>query len=490
MRPHDFADLGAGQRREREQHVFTRPFSAMHAPPSSSVPHVVIIGAGPAGCLLALLLSNTARTIHVYDYRPDPRQSAPTSSTNRRRSINLAISTRGLTALSKAGLSDKVAAIGVPMHGRCVHPASQSASLQFQRYGLPGQFLLSVSRERLNNLLLDACDAANGIQLSFAMRCVSVDLDTPSATLQPEDGGEPVQVSADLVVGADGAFSRVRAAMARRDRFDFSQSYISAAYKELSMVNAKPHGTGQAFPPEWLHIWPRHRFMLIALPNGPSSFTCTLFMDKEQIDALDTPELVEAFFNDNFPDAVAVMPTLAQDFRRNPTPSLLTIRCEPYNYQGKAVIIGDAAHAIVPFYGQGCNAAFEDCRLLAETMDRHGWEELQAALSEYSRTRKANADAIADLAIDHYEDMSSRSAKSFFVLRRRLEILANRFFPRSFLPLYSMISFSNSPYAEAVERAMEQDKVIERCVTIVGATTLCTAAILAARGLGMKSKPG
>lgn len=462
----------------------------MAAPTSSSVPNVVIIGAGPAGCLLALLLSKTARTIRVYDYRPDPRQSVPTSPTNRRRSINLALSTRGLTALSEAGLSEQVAAIGVPMHGRCVHPASSSAPLQFQRYGLPGQFLLSVSRDRLNNLLLDACDAANGVHLSFGMRCVSVDLDVPSATLQPEDGRESVQVSADLVVGADGAFSKVRAIMARRDRFDFSQSYVSAAYKELSMVNAELHGTGQAFPPEWLHIWPRHRFMLIALPNGPTSFTCTLFMDKEQIDALDTPEMVEAFFNDHFPDAVAVMPTLTEDFRKNPTPSLLTIRCEPYNYLGKAVIIGDAAHAIVPFYGQGCNAAFEDCRLLGETIDRHGWEELHVALNDYSRTRKANADAIADLAIDHYVDMSSRSAKPFFVLRRRLEILANRFFPRSFLPLYSMISFSNTPYAEAVVRATEQDKVIERYVTIVAAAALSTVAVLTARGLWMKSKPG
>lgn len=453
----------------------------------SSIPDVVVIGAGPAGSLLALMLSRAGHTIHVYDYRPDPRRATATTGSKRSRSINLAISTRGLTALAQVGLSDKVAAIAVPMHGRCVHSATPSAPLQLQRYGQPGQYLLSVSRARLNNLLLDACDAADGISLTFGTRCVSVDLDIPSVTLQDEDQTKTFSASAKLIVGADGAFSRVRAAMARRDRFNFSQTYVSAAYKELSMNNIDP-GTGtQSFPSEWLHIWPRHRFMLIALPNAVNSFTCTLFMDKDQIDSLDTSDQIESFFNENFPDAVKFMPNLVEDFKKNPTPSLLTVRCDPYNFQGKAVVIGDAAHAIVPFYGQGCNAAFEDCRVLVEAIKKHGWDQLEVAMSEYSRNRKPNADAIADLAIDHYEDMSSRSAKPFSVLRRRMEIIANRFFPESFLPLYSMVSFSNIPYAEAVERANEQDRFIEGCMTVIGTATIGTALILSARSLLRRS---
>ncbi|CDF38080.1 unnamed protein product [Chondrus crispus] len=440
-----------------------------------TTPDVIVVGAGLAGSLLALLLSQAGLSTHVYDYRADPRN--PTGEpTKRSRSINLAISTRGLTALAEAGLSEKVTAIGVPMHGRCVHPPSASSPLQLQRYGQPGEYLLSVSRHRLNNLLLDACQEAKGITLVFGTRCVDADLDAPAVTLQPRDGGESVRATATLIVGADGSFSKVRAAMARRDRFNFSQSYVSAAYKELTMVNLNPDTAKHAFPAEWLHIWPRHRFMLIALPNDATSFTCTLFMDKDEIDDLDSTAKIHAFFMRNFPDAVKCMPMLAEDFANNPTPSLLTIRCDPYNYMGKAIIIGDAAHAIVPFYGQGCNAAFEDCRLFVDSVKKHGWGELKLAAEEYASARKKNADAIADLAIDHYEDM-------------RLEVLANRLFPQSFLPLYSMISFSNTPYAEAVERADKQEMVVGRGLLVVGAAAVGAAAVLTARRYAIKARP-
>lgn len=450
-------------------------------------PQVAIMGAGPAGCLLAILLSKQNLTCALYDFRPDPRLSSTTTSQKRNRSINLALSTRGLTALSLANLDAAVTALAVPMHGRCIHPPNAPAApLQFHRYGQPGQHLLSASRSRLNELLLDACEAAPGVQLTFGARCLSVDLDAVKATMARSDGTQFV-IEADLIVGADGARSAVRASMARRPWFNYSQSYVSAAYKELTLTNVRvdvQKGVKeQAFPHEWLHIWPRHRFMLIALPNDKENFTATLFMDKEMINSLQTPQQIEAFFNENFPDAIAVMPTLVDDYITNPTPSLVTVRCAPHNYKGNAVLIGDAAHAVVPFYGQGCNAAFESCRLLAESIRKHGFNRLETALESYSTARMANADAIADLALDHYEDMSSRSAKPFEVFRRRFEIFANRLFPRSFLPLYSMISFSNIPYAEAVERAEKQDRRIERFFGFLGVAAVTTGAAVAAHAV-------
>lgn len=448
----------------------------MASPAEPTPPDVLIVGAGPAGCLLALLLASPSRRIHLYDYRSDPRPSPLSADSESRRSINLALSTRGLTALAQASLLDAVLAAAVPMHGRCIHPQNENAGLQFHRYGLQGQFLLSVSRERLNRILVEACAMTEGIELVFGMRCVDVDLDIPQVRFETVDGMEAKEVKARLVVGADGAFSRVRSAMMRRGRFQYSQSFVETMYKELRM-----QGGQSAFPMEWLHIWPRHRFMLIALPNEGGEFTCTLFMDKDEINQMNTPNKIRAFFQQNFPDAVKFMPTLVKDFDFSPTSSLLTVRCEPYNHDDKVVLIGDAAHAIVPFYGQGCNAAFEDCRLLAQTIRKHGWDDMPLALTEYSQQRKKDADAIADLALDHYSDMSSRSAKPFFVFRRRLEIMLNRFFPKSFLPLYTMISFTNIPYAEAVQKALQQDRGMSKVLRFLGIASLSVVTLLASR---------
>lgn len=448
----------------------------MASPVESSSPDVVIVGAGPAGCLLALLLASPSRRIHLYDYRSDPRPSALSADSESRRSINLALSTRGLTALAQASLLDHVIAAAVPMHGRCIHPRTEDAALQFHRYGVQGQYLLSVSRERLNRMLVEACAATVGIELMFGMRCVEVDLDVPLVRFESVGGMETKVVDARLVVGADGAFSRVRSTMMRRARFQYSQSFVETMYKELRM-----QGGQSTFPTEWLHIWPRHRFMLIALPNEGGEFTCTLFMDKDEMNKLNTPDKIQAFFKQNFPDVVDFMPTLVKDFDFSPTSSLVTVKCEPYNHDGKVVLIGDAAHAIVPFYGQGCNAAFEDCRLLAQIIQKHGWDALPSALSEYSQQRKKDADAIADLALDHYNDMSSRSAKPLFVFRRRLEIVLNRFFPESFLPLYTMISFSNIPYADAVRRALQQDRSMSKALRLFGITSLSAIALLVSR---------
>lgn len=443
-------------------------------------PHVTVVGAGPAGCLLALLLSDLGCQVNLYDSRSDLRKSQ--GSKDRQRSINLALSTRGLTALKRAGVAEKIVQHAVPMHGRCIHPVD--GRLQFHPYGQKHQHLLSVSRRTLCKILLDECEKRESIQIHFDHICTDVNLQDRRVCFvqtEPIDGEKTeVYVTSDLIVGADGSFSRVRAAMARMDRFEYSQSYIPAAYKELTMLNSVV-SEQPVFPPEYLHIWPRHRFMLIALPNDTKSFTCTLFMDKSEMDKLSTPPAIKQFFETNFPDAVDLLPSLVTDFVKNPAPSLITIRCEPFNYTGNAVLIGDAAHAIVPFYGQGCNAAFEDCRLLAEAIEAHNWNDMPGVLSEYARARKPNVDTIADLAIEHYEDMSSKSARPLAVLRRRLEIVANRLFPRTFLPLYSMVSFSNIPYRQAVLRAKWQDRKIEQFVMVTGMLFLTASGVAITR---------
>lgn len=450
-------------------------------PPPSSVqhrtsPHVIIIGAGPAGSLLALLLARHGATVSIYDYRPDIRQHSPSGQT-RQRSINLAISTRGISALNKVGLSDALRALAVPMHGRLIHPLNSTP--QFQPYGQPYQYLLSVSRVRLTALLLDSCDENDSITLQFGCKCLSVDLHAPSVTILNPDATQST-VTATLVVGADGSFSKVRTAMAREGHFDFSQSFIPTLYKEFTMST---HRNNPSFPPNGLHIWPHGEVMLIALPNDSSgSFTCTLFIPQGMLEKLIKPDDVRKFFLKHFPDAVPALPTLEEDFFANPAPSLVTIRCNPYHYGSTAVIIGDAAHAIVPFYGQGCNAALEDCVLLSDAIAQHGWTNLDKALSSYSTSRKPDADAIADLALEHYHDMSSNSAKPWLVLKRRLEILANKVLPQSlYLPLYSMISFSNIPYSKAVAWAKTQERVIGLSAGLLLATTTTAAIAFAIR---------
>lgn len=498
-----------------------------------AAPHVVVIGAGPSGCLLALLLAEQGARVSVYDLRHDIRakdsdivpdeaadceENSQQKKQERQRSINLALSTRGLTALRRAGMAIQtiVTSQAVPMHGRCVH--SESGTTSIHPYGQPGQYLLSVSRKRLTAALVQACDEHKNVSLFFLHKCVDVDVKSPSVTFIDDDGIQHV-VDATLVVGADGAFSRVRAAMMREEAFDYSQSYIPCVYKELSLSPPvdKPHGNSNGFTPNALHIWPRLNFMLIALPNrtalsqsqednsntrtingkndrnsnhvdkheiadddgnnedDTSLFTATLFMPREKFDLLKTPRLVGEFFEEHFVDAVPCMPNITEEFFNNPTSSLVTVRCAPYNYGGKAILIGDAAHAIVPFYGQGCNAALEDAYLIADSILTHGWGQLDLALDSYSRERKNDADAIAHLALEHYHDMSKRSVSLYFIIKRRVEIGLNRLLPHIFIPLYSLVSFSNVPYSQAISRSRRQDIMIGIliCGSIVIAVCIC-----------------
>ncbi len=422
-----------------------------------------IVGAGLGGTLMAVFLGRAGTTVEVFDKRPDPRRG----KAGRGRSINLAISTRGLHALEQVGLADAVLDRAVPMRGRMIH--GEEGGLAFQPYGTEEhQVIHSVSRAELNRILVEAAEKHPHVRVHFGLRCDDVDLETARTVFRDVETGAERRVGADLVIGADGAYSEIRYRMQRLDRFELGQSYLEHGYKELSI----PPGDGGRFrmEPNALHIWPRGGFMMIALPNVDGSFTCTCFWPfdgRNGLHSLRTNEEVLAFFRRVFPDAVPLMPTLAEDYLENPVGSLVTVRCRPWHHRGKAVLLGDAAHAIVPFYGQGANAAFEDCVILDECL-RDNALETERAFAAFEARRRPHTDALADLAIANFIEMRDRTASRVFRLGKAVERGLHRLLPRWFVPLYYMVTFSRTPYAEAVRRARYQWRVV-RAVAGVGA---------------------
>ena len=414
----------------------------------------VVVGAGLGGALMAVNLARAGFQVEVLERRSDPRRTGRPEG----RSINLAISTRGLHALDQVGLKDKVLARAVPMRGRMMHAVS--GELTFQPYGTEaGHTINSVSRAGLNQMLIEAAEAMPGVSVRFGQRTVAVDLDAGIAHAEDVATGAATEARGDVVIGADGAFSAVRGQMQKLDRFDYSQSYLDHGYKELS-IPPRPDGDF-ALEPNALHIWPRGGFMMIALPNPDRSFTCTLFYPNEGKDSfasLATPGAVHRFFNQVFPDAVPLMPELAEDFFGNPTGSLVTVRCRPWHH-GRTVLLGDAAHAVVPFYGQGANCAFEDCVALDECV-RASAPDWARVFADFQARRKVNADALADLAVANFYEMRDHVASRLFLARKKMEKMLARLFPRWYVPLYTMVSFSRTPYAEAVRRARAQDHAL------------------------------
>ena len=438
--------------------------------------NITIVGAGLAGGLLACLLGEAGYQVDVYERRSDPRAKGFIGG----RSINLAVSTRGIHALRQAGLADKVLEDAIRMPGRMIH--STTGELSFQPYSKNADDAInSVSRGGLNLTLLNAADGHSNVNLHFEHRCVDVDLDRPSATFAVGENGESQEVESSIIIGCDGAFSAVRGPMQILDRFSYRQEYLEHGYKELVIP---PTADGEfAMEPNALHIWPRGGYMMIALPNKDRTFTCTIFWPfkgPHSFEAVAGESDVRSFFETHFPDAVPLMPTLVEDYRQNPTSSLATIRCDPWHHRDKVLLLGDAAHAIVPFYGQGINAGFEDCTVFMDcvSMHRGNWASIFATTFE---RRKRHSDAIADMALANFIEMRDHTGSRAFRLKKRTERTLHRYVPQWYTPLYNMVTFSRIPYAEAREKARRQDQVVRR--VLLGVLVLVLIAIVFVLGM-------
>jgi kynurenine 3-monooxygenase len=427
---------------------------------------IVQIGAGLGGTLASIFLGRAGHEVKGFEMRPDPRRGPLVGG----RSINLALSARGLGALERAGLLDRVLALAVPMRGRMIHDLR--GHTVFQPYGTEaGHANHSVSRAELNVLLLEAAERERNVRFSFGRRCADVDLDAPSATF--EDTGT---VQGDVLLGTDGAWSVVRRRMQRLDRFDYDQSFLSHGYKELT-IPAGSNGSHR-LEPHALHIWPRGGFMMIALPNRDGSFTCTLFWPHSgpnSFEALTSAAPVQRFFETWFADAVPLMPDLAEQYAQNPVGSMVTIRCRPWHWRGKTALLGDAAHAVVPFHGQGANCAFEDAVVLDECVRAHApdWDRVFTA---FEAGRKEHTDALAQLSVHNFVEMRDHTASRLFRARKATEKALYRLFPRLFMPLYMMISFTRIPYAETVRRARRQALFLKSVAVAAGAAALLSIA--------------
>jgi kynurenine 3-monooxygenase len=338
-------------------------------------------------------------------------------------------------------------------------------NLTFQPYGKTGQFINSISRSDLNMLLINEAEKL-GVQFFFEHKCLDVDLAKTEITFQHY--GDTLHRQADLIIGADGAFSAIRGSLQISDRFEYSQTYIEHGYKELRI----PSGEDGKFlmEKEALHIWPRESYMLIALPNPDATFTCTLFFPfegKPSFQKLITPEKVQTFFESTFPDATKLMPTLVEDFRDNPTSSLVTVRCYPW-FKNHTLLIGDAAHGIVPFFGQGMNCGFEDCRVLNELLDSHH-DDWDGILPIFQRLRKPNSDAIAQLALDNFVEMRDLVGDPDFLLQKKIEAKLHELFPEKWIPLYSMVTFYDSmSYDDAYKIGQQQKSIMDKVMSTPG----------------------
>lgn len=414
--------------------------------------HIAIVGAGLVGSLLSIYLAKRGFQVSVFERRTDMRVKL----LDHGRSINLALSNRGLRALEEVGLAGEIKKVAIPMHGRTMH--SREGHLTFQPYGKEGQYINSVSRSNLNIVLMNKAEEL-GVKFYFEQRIASVDFEKTEIHFQnPASNAQPQKF--DTLIGTDGAFSAVRSSMQITDRFDYSQDYIDHGYKELHI----PPGSNGSFLLEKnsLHIWPRESFMLIALPNPDGSFTCTLFFPFEgelSFNSLKTQQDVEKFLKGTFPDAFALMETPVKTFLSSPPSSLVTVRCFPWT-KNKTLLMGDAAHGIVPFFGQGMNAGFEDCRIFNEMMDQFAdWKNL---FEEFQKQRKRNTDAIAQLALDNFIEMRDLVADEEFLLRKKIEAKLHELFPDKWIPLYTMVTFRDDlPYSYAYQMGQKQKQIMD-----------------------------
>lgn len=414
---------------------------------------ITIVGAGLVGSLLSIYLSKKGFLVNVFESRPDIRKENISAG----RSINLALSHRGWNALKEVGVDDHIRNISLPMYKRVIHDIN--GNITEQPYGLSNEAIYSVSRSELNKKLMNFAEERNNVNIHFNSFCKHIELETGTATFLNKDNVKST-VLGDHLFGADGANSMVRQNLEQKFNFSNSVNFINHSYKELC-IPANKNGT-HILDCESLHIWPRKNFMLIALPNLDGSFTCTLFLSNEgeiSFQALNTSQLVVDFFTKNFPDVLALAPSLEEDFFINPTSPLGIVNCYPWIYKDKVALIGDAAHAIVPFYGQGMNAGFEDCSVLNSLLNINSWNDL---FSKYQMIRKINTDAISELSLQNFLVMMDKTANPLFLLQKKIERWFSVLHPEKWNPLYSMVTFSNKPYNEALELGKKQSLIMHK----------------------------
>lgn len=423
---------------------------------------VTIVGAGLVGSLLSIYLAKRGYKVNVFERRQDMRKALMSAG----KSINLALSDRGWKGLEGVGIADEIRKIAIPMYGRYIH--HKDGSTAYQPYGKNDQAIYSVSRAEINMKLMDLAEEQPNVKLNFEERCIGIDRNEMISSFEHQLTKEVIQVKSDLIFGADGAFAASRLNMQlSTDRFEYNQHYIEAGYKELII----PPGENGKFLMEKnaLHIWPRGSFMMIALPNPDGNFTCTLFLPFEgekSFSKLKTKDDVKAFFESEFPDAVPLMPSLLNDFFANPTSSLVTVKCFPWVFDERIALIGDAAHAIVPFYGQGMNCGFEDCVVLNDLITKHD-ENWNKILPEYQALRKPDADAIADLAIGNFIEMRDKTADPKFLLQKKIEARFNEKYPDKWIPLYSMVTYSpHIRYSKALSEGNRQQLIMDKIMAL------------------------
>lgn len=423
---------------------------------------ISVVGAGLVGSLVSIYLAKKGYKVNIYERRSDMRKQSMSAG----KSINLALSDRGWRGLKGVDIDGEIRKIAIPMYGRQIH--HKDGSQNYQPYGKDDQAIYSVSRGEINKTLMTLAEQQENVKIYFNERCDKLDRKTNVLEFTNLENGKSQIVQSDLVFGADGAFSAVRLQMQlQSDRFDYNQFYIDASYKELT-IPANPDGSFK-LEKNALHIWPRGSYMMIALPNMDGSFTCTLFFEAEgpkSFESIKTKEDVIRFFEEDFPDALPLMPTLVEDFFANPTASLVTVKCKPWVWDNRIALIGDAAHAIVPFYGQGMNCGFEDCVVLNELIDKHqhNWPDI---LNEYQTLRKPDGDAIADLAHANFIEMRDKTADARFLLQKKIEARFSSKYPDKWIPLYSMVTYSPEiRYSTALKEGNRQQAIMDKIMAM------------------------
>lgn len=428
----------------------------------NSETHVGIVGGGLVGCLMSLYLIRRGYRISIFERRADPRSAKIDGG----RSINLALSNRGIKSLEEVGLGDIVRDAAIRMDGRQMHDIH--GNLTFQPYGKEGEYINSISRGDLNKALINESEE-KGVKFFFDHRCLHVDL--PNNELTFDSGNGAIREKFDILLGADGAFSVMRMAMQLTDRFDYSQDYIDHGYKEFHIPPAQDGSP--PFQKHALHIWPRESFMFIALPNPDNSFTGTLFFPFQgelSFDSLKDPDHFKSFFTRSFPDVADLIPDLRYQSEYNPTSSLITVNCYPW-HRNKTLLLGDACHAIVPFYGQGMNAGFEDCRILNNMLEENK-DDWDVVLPAFEKFRKPDTDAISRLALDNFIEMRDLVADAEFLLRKKIEARIHQLYPKQWVPLYSMVTFHDDiRYSEALRTGLKQRDIMDEVMKTPGIET-------------------